>query len=141
MGREKDIGRCETCGEKFGYYLIHNGFNDTAYSYCDSCGMTSLVGGWGDTKVPKEARLKIHGVISESAEPFLKRCQCGGRFRRGASPRCPHCNAELSAVGATKYIEENAPGAREGWRWQQDWVGMYCIVIEDKLVENNWRES
>jgi hypothetical protein len=103
--------------------------------------MTSLVGGWGDTRIPADAHLKIHGVIPESAEPFLKKCECGGSFRKNASPRCPRCNAKLSAEAVTEYIEGNAPGTREGWRWQRNWVGIYCIVIEDRLVENNWRDS
>ena len=91
-------------------------------------------------KIPKHTGLKFHQAITESVEPLLKPCECGGRFRRGASPRCPHCNSELSAIEATKYIEANAPGTKGGWRWQQDWVGLYCIIIEDRMVKDNWKE-
>ena len=140
MSREKDKGQCETCHQYFGYYLIHNGFNDSAYAYCERCGETCILSAWYD-KIPKHMGLKFHQVISESVEPLLKPCECRGRFRKGTSPRCPHCNSELSAVAATKYIEANAPGAKMGWRWQQDWEGLYCIIVEDKVVNDNWKES
>jgi hypothetical protein len=45
MARTHDIGDCEHCKKKFGYYLIHNGFNDSAYAYCDTCGSTALLDG------------------------------------------------------------------------------------------------
>ena len=34
---------CEYCESEFRFILIHNGFNDTAYFYCDSCGTTALL--------------------------------------------------------------------------------------------------
>ena len=27
---------------------------------------------------------------------------------------------------------------RQGWRWQRDWSDMYCIVIENNRVLNNF---
>jgi hypothetical protein len=138
MSRNKDIGYCEACHKQFAYDLIHNGFNDSAYAYCDKCGETCLLSAWYD-KIPKAAKLRFHQVIDDSVEPFLRRCGCGGKFKKGASPRCPHCYAELSAVAATEYIEKNAPGAKMGWRWQQNWEGLYCIIVEDKVVTDNWK--
>jgi hypothetical protein len=44
----------------------------------------------------------------------------------------------LSAEVATGYIEKNAPGTSKGWRWQRDWQGTYCIVIEGRRIDNNW---
>jgi len=120
MNNEQDVGECESCGEHFGYFLVHNGFNDSAYAYCDSCGLTSILSGWSK-KIPKGVELTIHQVISETVEPLLEKCQCGGSFRKAASPRCPCCNSILSPVEAAKYIEANAPGAKMGWKWQRDW--------------------
>jgi hypothetical protein len=102
--------------------------------------MTALLSGWSK-KIPEGLNLKIHGVISESVEPFLQQCACGGNFKRDASPRYPRCNSKLSATEATKYIEANAPGAKKGWRWQQDWQGLYCITIEGRVVNDNWKEA
>jgi hypothetical protein len=36
------------------------------------------------------------------------------------------------------YIEKNSLGTSKGWRWQRNWQGMYCIVIDGRLIENNW---
>jgi hypothetical protein len=40
---------------------------------------------------------------------------------------------------ATGYIETNAPGTKKGWRWQQNWRETYCIVIEDRVVNDNFK--
>jgi len=39
-------GSCEHCRHEFPYALIHNGFNDSAFAYCDACGTTSILSGW-----------------------------------------------------------------------------------------------
>jgi hypothetical protein len=44
----------------------------------------------------------------------------------------------MDAVKATNYIEKNAEGTKVGWRWDQNWNSMYCIVIENRLVKDNW---
>jgi len=121
-------------------FLVHNGFNDSAYAYCDRCGRTSILSGWHD-KIPSRAQLKLHQAFPESTEPYLEKCKCEGSFKRDASPRCPHCNTELSAIAATTYIEKNAPGTQKGWRWQQNWQGIYCIIVEGKSVTNNWKNQ
>jgi hypothetical protein len=77
--------------------------------------------------------------ICSAMEPCLQPCVCGGSFKRGSAPRCPHCNQSLSSEVATDYIERNAPGTEKGWRWQKNWSGVYCIVIEDNRVGNNFR--
>ena len=140
MSIGKDKGQCETCGKGFAYFLVHNGFNDSAYSYCNRCGRTSILSGWCDI-IPAGAKLKLHQVIAETSEPYLEKCECGGNFKRDASPRCPHCNTELSAIAATTYIEKNAPGTQKGWRWQQNWQSIYCIIVEGKSVTNNWKSQ
>jgi hypothetical protein len=137
--RNDGFGVCESCHSNFEYCLIHNDFSDTAYAYCDTCGMTCLVGGWDDKRKPKDAPLKIQGPIQAETEAWLQTCLCGGRFRAKSSPRCPICRHALSAEFAACYIEKNAPGTKKGWRWQQNWEGVYCIVLAGRLVENNWR--
>jgi hypothetical protein len=135
------IGRCDKCRAKYEYQIIHNGFNDTAYAYCDTCGMTTFVGGWDDTGKPATAPLKLHGPIQPETEPWLQPCSCGGRFRHDASPRCPHCSTALSAQAATSFIERNAEGTRSGWRWQRSWSGMYCLIVAGSSTKNNWRAA
>ena len=141
-GRRVDsIGTCEHCGRPFGYWLCHSGFADCSYAYCEKCGMTAILslwnkrmpklslgaGAWGQQEIPVEL------------EQYLRPCECGGVFKRGASPRCPHCSQSLSAEAATTYIETNAPGSKQGWRWQRNWHDTYCIVIENRRVNDNFR--
>jgi hypothetical protein len=132
---KKETNKCEHCNWNYDYKLIHNGFNDSSYAYCESCGMTALLDGW---KVPNGFPFDSHGVIAETTEKYLQLCKCGGYFKHDASPRCPHCNKVLSAEFAGKLIQKNAPGASKGWRWQKSWSELYCIIIEDKIVRDNW---
>ena len=133
MNRRKDLGQCEHCGRSFGYYLIHNGFNDSAYAYSDTVCSTALLDRW---KIPANIPVAIRGKIKQETEKYLLPAPGGGRFKASSSPRCPHCNQILDPVRASRYIEENAEGSKGGWRWQQSWDGMYCIIIEDLLVRD-----
>jgi hypothetical protein len=136
MARRHDFGDCEHCKKQFGYYLIHTGFNESSYAYCDSCGFTALLDGW---KVPKSIQMVRHQNIAPEIETHLAPCQCGGAFRAGASPRCPHCRQPLSADRAADFIERQAEGTKKGWRWQRSWTSLYCIIIEDKVVHDIWK--
>lgn len=133
-----DLGKCDQCSKPFQYDLLHNGFNDSAYAYCDRCGMLCILDGW---KIPKGVNLTIHQKITPEIEPLLTPCQCGGKFTATASPRCPHCMTAISAENATEWIESNAPGTKKGWRWQRNWAGIYAISIEKLFVEDNWKPT
>ena len=133
-----DTGECDTCLQAFHYALIHNGFNDSAFAYCDQCGMTVLVSAW-DRDTPAAAKLKVHGPVNPEAEAMLAPCPCGGAFRANALPRCPHCSVELSADVAANYIEANAPGTAKGWRWQRSWQGLYAVIVEGRSTKGRWR--
>jgi len=134
--QESWMGDCASCGRSFGYRLLHCGFADMGYAYCDRCGRTALLSGWCKT-IPSGAQLRVHKVIDAVTEPYLQQCECGGAFRASASPRCPHCHACLSAVKAARWIEANAPGTRKGWRWQRNWSDVYAIVLEKRRAVDN----
>lgn len=137
---EKDLscGACEHCQREFKYWLLHCGFGDCVFAYCDSCGMPAILSLW-DKRMLSLPNCPGQQEICSAMESFIEPCPCGGRFRRGAAPRCPHCNCPLSAELATTYIETNAPGTKKGWRWQKNWSGVYCMVVEDKKIDNNFR--
>lgn len=135
---ERSLGTCEHCRAQFWYSLVHNGFNDSAFAYCDSCGRVAILSASCE-RIPEEADFHAHGPVSVDSEPWLQPCECGGSFRAGASPRCPTCRFELSAHAALPCIEANAPGSSKGWRWQDSWSGLYAIVIEGRFVSDNWR--
>ena len=110
------------------------------YAYCDSCGRTALLSEW-DKRMPRLANCPGQQEICGAMESYLQPCECGGQFKKGAAPRCPHCNCTLSPETATSYIEGNAPGAKKGWKWQRNWSDMYCIVIENKRVADNFKSA
>ena len=137
--RELATGTCEHCGESFGYWLGHCGFGDCSYAYCDKCGMTAILSYW-DKRMPKlPPGCPSQQEICAELEKYMLPCECGGVFKKGASPRCPHCGQTLSAQAATAYVEINAPGTKKGWRWQQNWHDTYCIVIENRVVNDNFK--
>jgi hypothetical protein len=137
MSASLNMGSCDHCHQSFGYFLIHAGFGDCVYAYCSRCGKTAILSMWDKQwRLPNDCA--VHQEICCKMEKYVQACECGGTFKRGAKPRCSHCHQPLSAELATSYIEKNAPGTAKGWRWQQNWSGTYCIVIENQLVENNF---
>lgn len=137
MTRQQVTGHCDRCQESFRYYLIHNGFNDSVYAYCSLCTMTAELSLLSASFPPAIRATAECGLIPEELQQFLKPCLCGGEFTRDAIPRCPKCREGLSAVEATPWIEQNAPGFAKGWRWQRNWVGIYSMIIEDKILRDN----
>lgn len=132
-----DRGSCESCRANFPYRLIHSGFNDSAFAYCDLCGMLALL---SHSEVPRDLKTNEYGPVTNDMEGRLAPCRCGGKFRASASPRCPDCSKELSAERAAEWIERNAPGTAKGWRWQRSWQGTCALLIDEKLVRDNWQE-
>jgi hypothetical protein len=137
MSRKNETGKCDRCGKSFDYYIVHSGFSDSSYAYCDSCGMTALLGLYKTPKI--DIKIEPHQAIAPEIEPFLQECSCGGRFRNGTTPRCPHCHCPLSATEAASFIEAQARGTKKGWRWQGNWSGLYCVIIENRFVRDVWK--
>jgi hypothetical protein len=124
-------GDCEHCGRLFRYSLWHSGFGDNSYAYCDDCGMLGTIG-YSHEQVADFPQLSAKYMeIDQAWEPHLRPCLCGGRFRKGTSPRCPYCHQALSAMYSAAHMERQARGAPKGWRWQRNWSGTYCMAIED----------
>jgi hypothetical protein len=132
-------GWCQQCGGTFQYRLVHNGFSNTAYAYCDHCSFTVLLSEWSEAA--RRVPFRSQGRISPDLECLLKQCPCGGRFLASSDPKCPNCARPLSPVDATSYIEKNAPGTAKGWRWDQSWSGVYSIVLNDQILEDWWDEK
>jgi hypothetical protein len=133
-------GDCEHCHRAFHYTLLHAGFGDYSYAYCDSCGMLATFN-YSNSFLVNMPRISVpHQVIDRAWEPFLNPCACGGHFRAGAAPRCPFCNFPLSAQHAATYIERNTKGAPRGWRWQRNWTDLYCLAMEDPRTPGTLRQ-
>jgi hypothetical protein len=124
-------GDCEHCKRFYRYSLWHSGFGDNSYAYCDDCGMLAILN-YSNTYVAEFPTLSVQfAEIDASWESFLQPCACGGRFRKGGSPRCPHCLQKLSATHAATHIEAQASGAGKGWQWQNNWSGVYCMAMDN----------
>jgi hypothetical protein len=124
-------GDCEHCCRDYRYMLLHAGFGEFSYAYCDSCGTLAAFAYTNRELLSLPPLSAKHEEIDAAWEPFLRPCACGGHFRKGASPRCVYCNSALSADYAAGHIERNSVGAARGWRWQRNWNDLYCLVIED----------
>ena len=124
-------GDCEHCGRFYRYSLWHSGFGDNSYAYCDECGVLALVNYANPHVAGFPPQSTQFAEIDESWEPFLKPCACGGRFRKGQSPRCPFCSEKLSPAHAAEHIEAQARGAGKAWHWQNNWTGVYSLAIDD----------
>ena len=124
-------GNCEHCLTEYHYDIWHSGFSDLTYAYCDSCGMLATLNSWDPrcSKLPPHS--SWHREIDAVLEPSIEPCVCGGKFRKGSDPRCPHCKLPISAEYAARFIERNAPGTSKGWHWQRTWTGLYCFAVED----------
>jgi len=133
-------GECEHCSRAYRYMLLHAGFGDFSYAYCDCCGTAAVFSFTNKDLANLPPNASSDQVISTDWEPFLRPCPCSGHFRRGASPRCVSCNSVLSAEYAGGHIEQNFRGAARGWHWQQDWTGTYCLVIEDPASPGTLRQ-
>ena len=133
------IGICDNCNKMFEYTLTHSGVENSSYAYCARCGKTAILD-VHDAHFPVDmVKSSAYKVIAAGVEPHLKPCSCGGKFSAKAAPRCPHCSYELSATRAAEYIERTPPNQAAGWRWQRNWHGSYCIVVENSQVRNNFK--
>lgn len=124
-------GDCEHCGQFYRYSLLHAGFGDFSYAYCDTCGKLATFSSSSSFLLSMPRAVSPHQVIDDAWGPHIRSCDCGGAFRRGASPRCVVCTRPLSAEHATGHIEHNFIGGGRNWRWQRNWTDTYCLEIED----------
>ena len=133
MSRVDGRGRCESCRAVFPYEIVHNGFNDSMFAYCELCGTTAIV-----NVLEAERRLgelpRVLAPIPSIVETAIQPCSCGGRFRGDAPARCPSCYAALSADRAAAWLE----AGRAGWQWQRSWAGLYALILGGRVVFDPW---
>ncbi len=95
---------CPNCNEVTSLmqgYQYHAGFSNRGFLYCDACptilkfgvynpGYVAIVGNKHPWTLDRNEKRQV--------ESALRHCGCadGGRFRFGALPRCPQCNAQLT---------------------------------------------
>ncbi len=110
--REQLRGICDRCDQAFPYYLIHSGFNDSYYAYCDLCGKTAILDSYSPSlSQPRLQRVSL-GRIPAELEGKLCPCECGGRFVVNAGPRCPHCGSSYPQRRRPRLLSDRRKGQR-----------------------------
>src|SRR5689334_10066 len=93
---------CKSCGVDVTGELFHLGFSDMECMYCDSCPRVLLL---KDPMLDQRCNLIFPNLHAgdpgweeydrhlipyyERREALFRPCECGGRFRACALPRCP----------------------------------------------------
>ena len=133
---------CSACGQDFKVRVVHSGFSNDEFLYCDRSHHVAVLeiysrtsslllrladecgrGLW-DWRESAEYRARIEGA--------LRSCPCGGRFTFSAGPRCPRCRVPLALDEVRAQVElfGNA-----GWR------GAYYLILDDGSVEEPFLEG
>jgi len=81
--------------------VIHAGFDDSGFLYCDKSGDLLFWSAFDPTY-----KKIVDGVLpwtlsdeqKKKVESALKECDCGGKFLFSAPPRCPNCNSPVPKI-------------------------------------------
>ena len=87
-----EIFSCQSCGEKF-FRVDQSPFDSAWRWYCNSCPRFVEIGFY-DEGLPKKEGLERCEYL-QLIESQLRTCECGGKYRREAHPRCSSCNRVL----------------------------------------------
>lgn len=81
--------------------VIHSGFSNRGFIYCDKSGDLVIWGTYDQTYVsliPDKHPWTLNKKEQKILEKGLLDCPCGGKFKFTASPRCPNCNVEIPDI-------------------------------------------
>ena len=81
--------------------IIHAGFSDCGFLYCNrygdlltwsmyDVGYTTIIKGKPPWSLGEEEKVKIENALID--------CPCGGKFKFQCHPRCPSCNNEIPEI-------------------------------------------
>ena len=81
--------------------IIHSGFNENGFMYCDSC-PNLLTWSIFDFNYEQLINNKVPWLLNDDEKNIIERsvikCECGGNFKFSAQPRCPNCNNEIPEI-------------------------------------------
>jgi len=125
------VAVCSHCQQAYPYTRIDNQISESWYAYCSSCGAVGVL--MSTKALPAEVYAKCGYELATEAEPFLPACDCGGAFRRGALPRCPHCKAEISRDDVINMLDHFY--SKREWSAATSGKGclQHCVVINEHL--------
>jgi len=81
--------------------IIHSGFDDSGFLYCDKSGDLLTWSSFDPRYVQLVGQIHPWALSKEQksiVESSLIRCDCGGTFAFAATPRCPVCNHTIPEI-------------------------------------------
>jgi hypothetical protein len=93
--------------------------------YCDRC--SNVIHRRADQKL---AWPQATPAILDTIAATLPACPCGGQFRPGQWPKCPHCGTELAGTGdPVKRLQDPFVIVLDGACVFRDWAPPYRVRI------------
>ena len=83
--------QCPNCQKRVGYYWFSGMGDLIPHFYCDRC--SNLYHSKAHREVLKSS--KATQELLDKLGASLPGCPCGGHFRPGQFPKCPHCEYEF----------------------------------------------
>ena len=86
-----DFKPCPSCDESIGYYWFSGMADMAPHFYCDHCSNIYF-----NNEHRELVRVgELTQELLDTIETTLPACSCGGHFRSGQNPKCPHCGYEF----------------------------------------------
>lgn len=132
-----DIGSCENCNQRFSYALIHNGFNDSAYAYCDTCGCvaSSLLG----REPPTASRFASTARLPRTSSGTLIDVAAGVSFELKHRRDARIADTHSRLMSPPDILRRMRQGPRKDGAGNVNWQGLYCIIVEGRSIKAPWK--
>src|SRR5258708_6847015 len=95
----RKAGGCGQRGTSMEFDRFHAGLGDEGYMYCDRDATVITWSSFDPTyssMVHNTHPWMLTDAEKRIVEAAIIECPCGGRFRFGNPPLCPHCSGDLS---------------------------------------------
>ena len=133
-------GDCEHCLRTFRYTLLHAGFGDFSYAYCDCCGMLATFN-YSDSilvnlpppyrtapgnRLPTGSRFSIPAHAADIFAQELRRVACSATRALSAEHAAAHIERNSVGAAADGTGKETGPTCI-AWRWKTQKIPETCV--------------
>jgi hypothetical protein len=109
----KETYICQYCNRAISFVSAHGGFSDVLSFYCSKCPNVLVAGLYDEFVSYVDKKTDYSWDNPESRDDFyeyfekaLITCECGGRFKHNAKPRCPYCLNEIPEIIPNPYLNQ-----------------------------------
>ena len=104
---------CPSCSKTYEIKTYNTGTNDVMELFCDYCGATLNLDLYDRRVLELDKKYREYSKeYFAEIESILNPCECGGRFRFDAPPRCKFCRAVVDLEEIKRQI--NWWGSKDG---------------------------